>query len=80
MFANVALRSTSYSISSGSSPSLFSGNDRSCRRTRKAASESDMAYATKEEDKKKKNKRKKKQPKDGGLAMAKRETSRSKAA
>ena len=32
-----------------------------------------MAYAAKEEDIKKKNKRKKKQPKDGGLAMAKRE-------
>lgn len=75
MFANVALRSTSYSISLGSSPS--SGNVKSCRCTMKAASVSVRANETKEEDKKqkKKNKRKKQQPKDdGGLAMAKTET------
>lgn len=59
-------------MSLGSSP--FSGNVKSCRRTRKAASVWDMAYATKEEDKKKKDKRKTQQPKEGVLAMAKTET------
>ena len=72
MLAKVALRSTSYSISSGSSP--LSGNVKSCRCTMKAASVSVRANETKEEDKKEKNKRKKQQPKDGGLAMAKTKT------
>ena len=72
MFANVALRSTSYSMSSGSSP--FAGNVKSCRCTMKAASVSVRANATKEEDKRKKNKRKMQHTKEGGLAMAKTET------
>jgi hypothetical protein len=69
--ANVTLRSTSYSISSGSSP--FSGNVKSCRCAINEASASVSAKTT-EEKKKKKEKKKRMQPKgekeNWGLVMA----------